>query len=50
MRRLKQKETLWALADQTQGELLELYRTLSSPLAPDEVSRNNAIQFPLLLM
>lgn len=24
MRRLKQKETLWALADQTQGELLEL--------------------------
>lgn len=24
MRRLKQKEMLWALADQTQGELLEL--------------------------
>ena len=33
-----------------QRELLELYRTLSSPLAPDEVSRNNAIQFPLLLI
>ena len=31
-------------------ELLELYRTLPNPFAPDEVSRNNAIQHPLLLL
>lgn len=31
-------------------ELLRLYRSLPDPFSPDEVSRNNAIQYPQLLL
>lgn len=33
-----------------QKDLLELYQALPSPLVPDEVNRNNAIQSPQLLL